>query len=107
MIWKGESSTGQSSECLWKDKNYPRKGIINQTSQLTIPLRGYFNLSESISSTESNLNLLLQHRLAGDADTKLLENLLIHITQHHGAMSLAATELWQLLQSFLAVIIIL
>lgn len=64
-------------------------------------------ISESISSTESNPNLLLQHRLAGDADTKLLEDLLIYITQHHGAMSLAATELWQLLQSFLAVIIIL
>jgi hypothetical protein len=46
--------------------------------------------------------LLLQYRLAGDIHSKLLEDLLIHITQHHGAMSLTATELWQLLQSFLA-----
>ena len=63
--------------------------------------------SESTSSAESKPNLLLQHRLAGDTDTKLLENLLIHITQHHGAMSLTATELWQLLQCLPAILIIL
>ena len=63
--------------------------------------------AESTSSTESKPNLLLQYRLAGDADTKLLENLLIHITQHHGAMSLTATELWQLLQCLPAILIIL
>ena len=107
MIWKGESSTGQSSECLWKDKNYPRKGIINQTLRLTIPFRGYSIGSEFASSTVYNQKLLLQHRLAGDIHSELLEDLLIYITQHHGAMSLAATELRQLLQSFLAVIIIL
>lgn len=107
MIWKGESSTGQSSECLWKDKNYPRKGIINQTLRLTIPFRGYSIESEFAALTVFKPKLLLQYRLAGDIHSKLLEDLLIHITQHHGAMSLAATELRQLLQSFLAVIIIL
>ena len=107
MIWKEESSTGPSSECRLKDKKYPRKGIINQNKRLTIPFRGYSIESEFAALTVFKPKLLLQYRLAGDIHTKLLENLLIYITQHHGAMSLAATELWQLLQSFLAVIIIL
>ena len=107
MIWKAESSTGPSSECLWKDKNYPRKGIINQNKRLTIPFRGYSIESEFAALTVFKPKLLLQYRLAGDIHTKLLENLLIHITQHHGAMSLTATELWQLLQCLPAILIIL
>ena len=50
---------------------------------------------------------LLQHWLASQVNPELLEDALVHIAQHHGAMHLATSELRQLLQSLLAVLVVL
>ena len=51
--------------------------------------------------------LFLHHRLTSQVYTQLLEDALVDIAQHHRTVNLATTELWQLFQSLLAVLIVL
>ena len=50
--------------------------------------------------------LLFQHRFAGQVDTQLFEDFLVHFTQHDGAVYLAAAQFGQLFERFAAVVIV-
>ena len=50
--------------------------------------------------------LLFQHRFAGQVDTQLFEDFLVHFTQHDGAVYLAAAQFGQLLERLAAVAIV-
>lgn len=50
--------------------------------------------------------LLFQHRFAGQVDTQLFEDFLVHFTQHDGAVYLAAAQFGQLFECLAAVVIV-
>ena len=49
----------------------------------------------------------LLYRIAGKTDAELLEDLLINIREHDGAVNLAAAELWKLCKRLATVLIVL
>ena len=51
--------------------------------------------------------LCLQNRFACETYAQLLEYLPIYLTEHHGAMYLTATQLWELLESTAAILVFL
>lgn len=50
--------------------------------------------------------LLFQYRFAGQVDTQLFEDFLVHFTQHDGAVYLAAAQFGQLFERLAAVVIV-
>ena len=53
------------------------------------------------------ISFLLLNRVASQSAAELLEDLSVHLTQHHSAMHLATSELGQLRKSKPAVLIVL